>query len=75
VAEAFGVVLLPDFLLLEQAASVAAAVAPPMPSSIDRRLTPALPRGSEGLGTLSEAVSAMTPPWAIRRGGNPSGTR
>src|SRR4051812_33034277 len=63
------------FLLLEQAASVAAAPTPPMPMSIERRLGPdraPVRSGSSGLtewcGPSSGAgtVSAMTPPRAVR---------
>src|SRR3989442_1725384 len=71
------------FLLLEQAARVAAAPAPPMPRSIERRLGPGrapVRSGPSGLtgrcGPASGAgsVSAMTPPRAVR-GVAPRGAR
>src|SRR5690348_10035810 len=61
------------FLLLEQAASVVAAAAPPMPINIERRLRPVRAPGAPALVCGSGAMSAMTPPRAVRRGWRPAG--
>src|SRR6266702_715840 len=63
--------VVPVFLLLEQAASPAAA-APPMPRSIERRLT--LARALALGGWPGDgSVSGMTPPRGVRREKPPAG--